>query len=267
MKQLLFWLIILCAFDCQNPTEIDKNEACFKTLRPIVKFGLADSTLMDTTANDIYMLEYTDSWTYSQVAVFEKINKLIKAKTDFSENSKTLRTEREMTDLEWQFVENTVNKTRFWCIDQDSIRPQSVDGRYFTIKAQKGTFKHSLVFEEVSRQFVWVKDTAISDRLQLQAAAHSIFRMTGLNLPHYPFIMSSKKGSKYLLQVASRQMNFEAFLNDKKLDKKEGVAQFEINKSELGNVKLRCIQTEFDGQKVTFEHVIDKDFLKQLPLK
>jgi hypothetical protein len=269
MKQLLLGLIILCGVACQNNVSIDKNEVCQKQLKPIVKFGLTDSTLMDTTANEIYMFAYSDSWTYSQVAVFEKIGALIKIKTELSESQTELRTERKITDLEWQFVESAVGKTNFWCIHQDSIRSTTIDGSYFTIKSKRGNVKHALHFDEVSPISMWVKDTAISDRLKLQAAAQTIFRISGLNPPRYPIVTYVKKANVYYFEIFARRFrtHLEVSVNGKEMLLEKGVAHFEFNKSELGKMTLKCVQTDFDGQKVTFEHIIDADFIKLLPLK
>jgi hypothetical protein len=92
MEKLLFGVIVFCGFGCQNPIEVDKNEVCFKTLKEPKRFGLniPDTAFMDKNATDIYILEHSDSWTYSQIAVFEKVDKLLKLKTTSLENHKTL---------------------------------------------------------------------------------------------------------------------------------------------------------------------------------
>ena len=267
LKTLFTFSILTFCLACQNSLPTDPNEICRQNLKKPVKFGLADTTLLDTAAHDVFMLEYSDSWTYSQVAVFEKIDKLMKLKTDFSEREKQLRTERTITDLEWQFVEKTIENANFWCINPDAITPKTIDGGYFKMSGKKGNFKQVLNFDEIRHEWPRFKDTTVDVRLKLQAAARTLFRMSGLNTPHYPFIMYVKKGNTYHFQVASRQMAFKVFLNGKIISLKGGVANIELNKSRLGKDTLRCTQIEFDGQKVYFERVIDDYFLTQLPLK
>jgi hypothetical protein len=271
MKKLSFWLIILCAFGCQNPIEIDKNEACFKTLKEPKSFGLniPDTAFLDKNATDIYILEHSDSWTYSQIAVFEKIDKLLKLKTNsIKEDHKITTSERIITDIEWQFMESKMDSCNFWCIDRDVIERTSIDGEYYRMQAKKGNYRQVLDFDAIASYNYNAKKSVKDDRIKLQAATFSIFRMCGLAASHNPQIAYNKKGDKHFFDVYNRDiLSIEVFLNGKQILGNQGVAHFELNKSEIGNVKLRCIQTEFDGQKVTFEHVIDEDFLKQLPLK
>jgi hypothetical protein len=270
MKQLLFLFIIFCGFSCQNTIAIDKNEACFKKLKEPKNFGLniPDTTFLDKNATDIYILEHSDSWTYSQIAVFEKIDKLLKLKTNSVNNHKTTTSERIITNLEWQFMESKMDSSNLWCIDRDVIQRTSIDGEYYRMQAKKGNYRQVLDFDAIASYNYNAKRSVKDDRIKLQAAIFSIFRMCGLAASHNPQIAYNKKGDKHFFDIYNRDiMSIEAFLNDKQIPVNQGIAHFELNKSDIGNVKLRCIQTEFDGQKVTFEHVIDEDFLKQLPLK
>jgi hypothetical protein len=270
MEKLLFGLIICCGFGCQNPIEVDKNEVCFKKLKEPKRFGLniPDTSFVDKNATDIYILEHSDSWTYSQIAVFEKIDKLLKLKTSSLDNHKTLTSERILTDLEWRFMESKMDSSHFWCIDRDVIERTSIDGEYYRMQAKKGNYRQVLDFDAVASYNFDAKTSIKDDRIKLQSATFSIFRMCGLAASHNPRIGYDKKGDKHFFDVYNRDiLSIDVFLNDKPIPVNQGVAHFELNKSEIGNAKLRCIQTEFDGQKVSFEHVIDDNFLKQLPLK
>jgi hypothetical protein len=270
MKQLLLVLIIICEFACQNNVSIDKNEACYKTLKEPKSFGLdiPDTSFLDKNATDIYILEHSDSWTYGQIAVFEKIDKLLKLKTSSTNDHKTFTSERIITDVEWQFMESKIDSSNFWCIDREVIERNSIDGEYFKMQAKKGNHRQVLDFDAVASYSSNPKTSAIDYKIKLQAAIFSIFRMCGLAAHHHPQIAYNRKKDEHYFDVFSRDiLSIEVFLNDKKIPVNQGVAHFEINNSRIGQDTLRCIQTEYDGQKVFFEHIIDEDFLELLPLK
>jgi hypothetical protein len=260
MKILPLIPILFLFFSCKEEKSSSENDKCKGRYDIYVK-GDYDFHGEKYKTSEMYMIQSTDSWTYSSVVVFEKYNELdYRLKTTFFKED-TFKTERKLSKGEWNNIKSTFDSFDFWCFNPEwsKIVVDGFEVRFTGIKDSKLHYIPVYRGEE--------KDSALkNNQIFLRKTALNLMNIGGLEIPQKPKIVYHKMEHKKIgIEVYSPNHNFsklfEVYLDNKKILKKDGVAEIIILESDLGKFKLKVKEILINDVELSFEATLNQYLL------
>jgi hypothetical protein len=212
-------------------------------------------------AQETYVVETTDSWNYAATVVFEKYNDLdYKLKTVYSERD-FFKTEKKMSKDDWMIVKSTLDSFNFWCFKPEWSKGVS-DGFEVRFKGIKDSNSHYIRVFQYEEEDSILRDTQIF----LRKTAFNLLNMGGLEIPKKPKIFYHRLDKKKIgIKVYSPNRNFskvfEVYLDDKKIETKQGVAEIIILESDLDKFKLKVKEVLINDVELSFEATLSQYLL------
>jgi hypothetical protein len=254
----LLTIIILYCFSCKNDSRIDvrcigNNKHSFKDLT----FRIGDVG----TPEEAYVIKNSDSWTFSTIAVFEKLNDLDFRLKTFYFNQDTFRTERKLSKNEWAQVKLLIDSSNFWCLNHewDAV---VMDGFEINIGGLRDNRTHHVaIYQNIDRDSFW---RSCQDKLR--KTSFNLMNMADLIVPQKPKIIYHKLDNKKIgIEVYSPNHDFskvfEVYLDDKKIETKQGVAEIIISESDLGKFELKVIEVLINDVELSFQATLSQYLL------
>jgi hypothetical protein len=254
----LLTIIILSCLSCKNDSRIDvecigNNKHSFKDLT----FHIGDIG----TPEEAYVIKNSDSWTYSAIAVFEKLNDLDFRLKTFYFNQDTFRTERKLSKNEWIQVKSLIDSSNFWCLNHewDAV---VTDGFEINIGGLRNNRTHHVaIYQNIDRDSFW---RSCQDKLR--KTSFNLMNMADLIVPQKPKIIYHKLDNKKIgIEVYSPNHNFsklfEVYLDDKKIEIKQGVAELIIIESDLDKFQLKVKEVLINDVELSFEATLNQYLL------
>jgi hypothetical protein len=260
MKILPLIPLILLFFSCKEDKTsltkencVSKHDKWLKDERPNLR--------KQYKARETYIVESTETSTYASTVIFEKYNESDYRLKTVQFNRDRLETEQKISKIEWLKVQSVFDSLNFWCAEPN-FNTGTIDGPDVKIIGIKdsSTF-YSIITRDNERDSILQRD-----KISLKKTCLSLLNMGGLSIPQRPNIYYHELNNKKLgIVIHSLNYNFskiiEVYLDEKKIEIKDKIAQFIISQSDLGKFKLKVKEILINDVELSYEATLSQYLL------
>ena len=176
-------------------------------------------------------------------------------------NRDSFTSERKLSKEDWVKIKSVFDSLNFWCINPD-FNKGTIDGPEVKIIGIKDS---STFYTVLTKDYE--KDSVLqSNKTKLKIMCLNFLNIGGLQHPQKPKIAHYKLDNKKIgIEIYSLNYNFsklfEVYLDDKKVEIKQGVAELIILESDLGKLELKVKEVLINDVELTFKATLNQYLL------